>query len=306
VRLAVIGRTEVLLDAAQLAVENGHEISCVVSAKEAPEYKKSVQDFKNFAENCAVPFVETSKIDAALAVIAESRSDIAVSMNFPTVISQTVIDHFPLGILNLHGGDLPRYRGNACQAWALINGEREIGLCVHKMIGGELDSGDLIGRDYLAIDHTTKIAEVLHWINLVGPSLMVRAVEQLGSHSDFILEAQSKDPERGLRCYPRHPSDGRIDWTQSSIQILRLINASSEPYQGAFSELEGNHISIWRAELLTDEERFCAVPGQVVRIGSDFVDVACGTGKLRLLDVEVSGRRGAPSDTVRSTRQRLV
>jgi len=174
------------------------------------------------------------------------------------------------------------------------------------MVGGEIDSRDLVTREYLAIDHTTKIAQVLAWIDLAGPSLIVRAVEELGRDSDFILESQSKNPERGLRCYPRHPSDGRIDWTQSSIQILRLINASGEPYQGAFCELEGNRMSIWDAELVTDEERFCAVPGQIVRVGSNFVDVACGTGKLRLLDIEVSGRRGAPSDTVRSIRQRLV
>ena len=36
---------------------------------------------------------------------------------------EEVIDFFELGILNAHGGDLPRYRGNACQAWAIINGE---------------------------------------------------------------------------------------------------------------------------------------------------------------------------------------
>ena len=58
---------------------------------------------------------------------------------------------------NAHGGDLPRYRGNACQAWAIINGENKIGLCIHKMIGGELDISDIIARDFLKIDLGTKL-----------------------------------------------------------------------------------------------------------------------------------------------------
>ncbi|GAB1465742.1 hypothetical protein MASR2M54_12420 [Aliarcobacter cryaerophilus] len=51
--------------------------------------------------------------------------EIAVSLNYSSIISQNVIDLFPLGVLNAHGGDLPRYRGNACQAWAIINGEEK-------------------------------------------------------------------------------------------------------------------------------------------------------------------------------------
>ena len=69
-------------------------------------------------------------------------------MNYTGIIPQSIIDIFQYGILNAHGGDLPRYRGNARQAWA-HNGEKSIGLCIHKMIGGEIDMcGDIIARDY--------------------------------------------------------------------------------------------------------------------------------------------------------------
>lgn len=69
-----------------------------------------------------------------------------MSLNYSSIISQKVIDLFPLGILNAHGGDLPKYRGNACQAWAILNGETKIGLCIHSMIGGEVDNGNIIDR----------------------------------------------------------------------------------------------------------------------------------------------------------------
>ena len=109
----------------------------------------------------------------------KTKPDIGISMNYPGIIPQSVIDCFPLGVLNAHGGDLPRYRGNACQAWAILNGEERVGLCIHKMIGGELDSGDIIAREFLQIDINTSITEVWHSMSRRIPSLFLESVKKI-------------------------------------------------------------------------------------------------------------------------------
>jgi methionyl-tRNA formyltransferase len=88
--------------------------------------------------------------------LKDAGEEIAVSINETGVIPQEVIDLFPLGILNAHGCDLPKYTGNTCQVWAFLNGEKRISLGIHRMIGGEFDRGDIITRDYLSIDHNAK------------------------------------------------------------------------------------------------------------------------------------------------------
>ena len=93
------------------------------------------------------------------------KPDVGVSLNFTKIIPKEIIDLFPLGILTAHGGDLPKYRGNACQAWA-FKWRKRIGLCIHKMVGNELDNGDIIAKDYLKIDDNTKITEILNWIKI--------------------------------------------------------------------------------------------------------------------------------------------
>ena len=119
----------------------------MITSKAAPEYKKE-QDFKDLADGISTTFIQTGKINSKK-VIDKIKSlgiiDIAVSIEYSGVIAAEIIDLFPMGILNAHGGDLPKYRGNACQAWAIIKGE-ENRLCIHKMIGGELDSGDIVLR----------------------------------------------------------------------------------------------------------------------------------------------------------------
>jgi len=305
-RIAIIGRTEILFDTAELFTAAGYDIACILTAKEAPEYTRTAEDFKRLSERTNAAFMQGSRIAEYQDFLQRSEADIAVSMNYTGIVPQSIIDLFPLGILNAHGGDLPRYRGNACQAWAILNGEERIGLCIHKMISDELDSGDIIAREYFPVDHTTKITQVWEWLSRRTPELMLEAVTKLVDSPSFILECQSKDPKDALRCYPRKPEDGRINWHQSALDILRLINASNVPYAGAFCDYEGEKLIIWDAELVDDDEVFCAVSGQVTRIGGDFIEVACGQGKLRLLQVEIEGKVIIPSVLIRSIRKRLI
>ena len=305
-RIAIIGRTEILIKSAERLLDQGHTIPLVITSKEAPEYTKSTDDFERLASASKAEFIQTPRIVEVLDAIQRlSPIDIGVSMNYPGMIPQDIIDLFPHGILNAHGGDLPRYRGNACQAWAILNGEERIGLCIHKMIGDELDSGDIIVREYLAIDRDTKVTKCWEWMTNQIPALFLESVEKLEQDSGYVLEQQSSDPRKALRCYPRKPEDGRIDWSKSNLEILRLINASNKPYSGAFCEFEGQKMIIWDAELVDDEETFCAVPGQVTLVGEPSVEVACNQGKLRLKEVEVAGTSGNPSRWLKSIRKRL-
>lgn len=304
-RIGIIGRTEILYKTALSLCEAGHQIAFIITAKEAPEYTVTANDFKLLAEKLNVPFVQSPKISDLMQFLVENKSDIAVSINYSGILPQEIIDLFPLGVLNAHGGDLPRYRGNACQAWAILNGEKRIGLCIHKMIGGELDSGDIIARDYYKIDIETKITQVWEWMLTVTPLLMKEAVSNLAKDPSYVLDIQSKNASDALRCYPRRPEDGRIKWSAAAIDILRLVNASNKPYSGAFCEYKGNSLVIWDAELVSGFENFCAIPGQVILIGEGFIEVACGEGKLRILSAEYAGQVDKPDKWIKSIRIRL-
>lgn len=304
-KLAIIGRTEVLYDTAILLHQAGHRVVCILTAKEAPEYTRTAEDFAALAVSWGVPCLRSARIAEHQELLLSAGADIGVSMNYPGIVPPTVLADFPQGILNAHGGDLPRYRGNACQAWAILNGESRIGLCIHKMVGGELDSGDIITRDYLDIDHTTKVTRVWDWLRQRIPELMLQAVNTLAADPNFVLERQSPDPKDALRCYPRRPEDGRINWQQSALQVLRLINATNKPYAGAYCSFEDRKMIIWDADLAEDREVFCAVPGQVTLTGDGFIEVACGDGKLRLLTVQVGDEIASPDSWIRSIRARL-
>jgi len=304
-KVAILGRTEILYDSAILLRKHGHEVVCIVTGVDRPEYQRTAEDFAQLAKSWNIPFRKVIAISSARKLLRDSGADIGISVNYPTIIPGEIIDIFPHGILNAHGGDLPRYRGNACQAWAILNGEERIGLCIHKMIGGELDSGDIVVRDYFPVTRSTKITDVWNWMIQRTPKLFLDAALKLADNSRYFLEKQSTNAREALRCYPRHPEDGRIEWNLSALTILRLINASNKPYAGAFCTFENAKCIVWDAELVSEAENFCAVPGQVTKIGSDWIEVACGQGKLRILSVEYKGEISNPAAIVKSNRQRL-
>jgi methionyl-tRNA formyltransferase len=304
-RIAIIGRSEILYETAIYLNEHKFKIACILTSKEAPEYRRTSDDFLNLANILGVPFCKENKVENFKQFLLSANADIAISVNCTTVLQQEIIDIFPFGILNGHGGDLPKYRGNACQAWAILAGERQIGLCIHKMIGGELDSGDILARDYLPIDQSTKITDIWIWMCKRAPELFLAAINSLQLNPHFFLEQQTKNPKFALRCYPRRPEDGRIDWTKTALDLLRLINACNKPYSGAFTYLDSAKVIIWDAELVEDNENYLAVPGQITKIMKNSVEVATGFGKLRIKTIEINGMEILPTKIIHSLRERF-
>jgi len=310
--IAIIGRTHILLDSIPYLERMGHKTQLIVTAQEAPEYRSKKEDFEDYARNNDIAFLSTAKINtyknhlSDLAI--EKDIKIALSMNYVSTISNDIINIFPMGILNLHMGDLPRYRGNATPNWVIINKEKRVALCVHYMVGGELDSGDIIAKEYKAITMDTKVTELYAWMEERAPVLFADALSKLEADPSYILERQSKDPKDILRCYPRVPEDSKINWNMTNENILANINASSYPFQGAFTYYDNSKVIVWDAELYNDEENYCAIPGQITQISMDtgHVIVICGSGKLEIKEVQTDGYKGKPAEIIRSIRKRFT
>jgi methionyl-tRNA formyltransferase len=240
-----------------------------------------------------------------LSAADEPLPKLAISMNWPSILGAEEIGLFQYGILNAHAGDLPRYRGNACPNWAILNGESRIGLCVHKMAPGAVDAGPILLKRYFELDATLDIGDVYRWLEHSIPEMFVEAVAAI-ERGDAALHEQPIDPSLSLRCFPRRPEDGAIDWTADNDAILRLVRASSRPFHGAFTTLEGSQlVRIWRAELHSMGFPYSAVPGQILQAEPTGVVIACGAGSIRLKEATFADGTDAVPVVGASLRNRL-
>jgi methionyl-tRNA formyltransferase len=297
--------------AERLAAE-GHRIVCVVACAPAPDYGGSVADFEQLAQRHSAPFLYSHALDSAevVTLLYSARPDIGISAGWPSRIDERTRDLFPFGILNIHGGDLPRYRGNAPFAWAILQGEPHAGITVHLMDDG-LDSGPVLCKVMVPLSADTYIGDLYARMEQEAPALFLRAVEGLETRTI------TPEPQTGptLTGFSRRPEDGRIQWGRGADDIARLVRCSSEPLAGAFARFDGQLIRVWRARVQREatvtaypKPTRLAVPGQVLSVWDSSVSVHCGgSHEALLLDVVQmpNGDRQPAAAVLRSLRDRL-
>lgn len=288
-KIAIIGRTSWLLDAAKNLVSEDLTIALVASDKEEAHYACTLDDFRSFSTHINCPFVVGLK--ALKEQLEITSCDIAISVNWPSILNAGIIGQFRLGILNAHAGDLPKYRGNACPNWAILNGETEIGLTTHLMVSDKVDAGPIVMKRYFPVTEDTYIQDVYMWLDKNIPPMLAESALGL-LKGELTPEKQPENDKSAVRCYPRRPIDSHIDWRNSAQDIHRLIRASSYPFSGAFSFTEhGDQVRIWRAELYDPVVKVYAVPGQILYDEKPNLVIACGDGALKLTEVSVNQER---------------
>lgn len=277
-KIAIIGRTKMLLDTAIKIAECGHEIPLIITSKESSFYEASAGDFESFANKVGAKFLNTSKANNHIDLLRSIGCDLGVSMNCTSILSNDFLNLFKYGVFNAHPGDLPRYRGNACPNWAILNGENEIKLTVHKM-NSFLDDGPIALKSSFPLGADKDVEDFYIWMKNEIPSLFINLINKVEDNNLDLID-QATSGKKSLRCYPRSPEDGLIDWHSSAEAINRLIKASTRPFEGAYTHWRNEKICIWKAEVHNYEEDFLATPGQLLFLDKGFPVVATGDGVL--------------------------
>jgi methionyl-tRNA formyltransferase len=204
------------------------------------------------------------------------------------ILPRAVLDAFPRGCINVHASLLPAYRGAAPIQWAILSGDRETGVSIMRMTE-ELDAGDVLLARPLAIrpDHTggTLAAELAR----LGATALGEAIDQLKAGT----ARATPQPTTGVTYAPRiERSHGAIDWRREAPSLERLVRALA-PAPSAFTSIgdKGLKVHRARAEAGNGDE----APGTVLSVGRDGVAVRTGDGVLRLLEVQLEGRRAMPA-----------
>ncbi|MFP4477659.1 MAG: methionyl-tRNA formyltransferase [Desulfatibacillaceae bacterium] len=307
-KFAALGRTSMLYDAVEACTNQGHECVLVGTCPAAPEYTRDEKDFEELARELSCPFFCDPAIGKPeyVGMMRDSGAEVAVSMNWLTVMGSEVLHLFRHGVVNAHAGDLPRYRGNACPNWAIINGEDRVVLTLHLM-REELDAGPILLQRSFPLSEKTYIGDFYRFMETAVPGMFAEVLDGL-ENQGITPRPQPADPALSLRCFPRRPEDSRLDFRLDAGYLCRLVRAGSVPFSGAYADFEGERLIVWRARAGELDYPWLGVPGQVAEIRRDTGEVAVLTGKGVLILEEVERQdngRVSPAQVIRSTRTRL-
>lgn len=231
---------------------------------------------------------ESVKSDEARDFFAQIKPDCAVIIAYGQIIPRRLLEIPRLGWMNLHGSLLPKYRGAAPIAWAIINGESKTGLTTMRLDPG-LDTGPILLQQEIAIGSDETAPELARRMAESGAPLVAESLIKLERGE---IAPIPQDSMQASYAPILTKEQGRIDWAQPAVQIYNRIRGLA-PWPGAFTTFRGRLCHVWGGPSASSTTIGAAAgpePGTLIVGGT--IEVICGQGtRLDLEAVQIEGRK---------------
>jgi UDP-4-amino-4-deoxy-L-arabinose formyltransferase/UDP-glucuronic acid dehydrogenase (UDP-4-keto-hexauronic acid decarboxylating) len=261
----------------QALVDAGYDVQAVFTHTDAPNENQFFSSVARQGAELNLPVYAPEDVNHPLWVdrIRALQPDVIFSFYYRNMLSEEILSLAPRGGFNLHGSLLPRYRGRAPVNWALLNGETETGVTLHKMVKRP-DAGDIVGQCKVAIAADDTALKLHAKVRDAAKALLTDVLPEMKAGK---ITLTPQDESQASYFGRRTAADGEIHWHKSATEINNLIRAVTEPYPGAFSYLGQRKLTVWRARPLDTQHD--KQPGTV--LSSDPLTIACGEGALEIL-----------------------
>jgi methionyl-tRNA formyltransferase len=272
----------------------GHDIAAVYTRAAKPGGRRGLElvlsPVEREATRLGIPVFtpKTLKTPEAQAEFAALNADAAIVVAYGLILPKAVLDAPRLGCFNVHASLLPRWRGAAPINRAVMAGDTESGVTIMQMDEG-LDTGakvtNLAMMERLAIGPDMTAGELHDALSPLGADLKMRAIAA-AERGTLTLTPQ---PIEGVTYAEKISKDEtRIDWSKPASEVHNHIRGLS-PFPGAWFELGGVRVKVLRSTKGDDS----GAPGTAL---DDKLTIACGSGAVRLVQVQRAGAKAMQAD----------
>lgn len=287
-RIVFMGTPDFAVPVLEAVGAAGHQVVAVYTQPPRPagrgmaDTKSPVQQLAE-SKGLAVFTPVNFKSDADQRAFAAHKADAAVVVAYGLILPETVLNAPKFGCFNVHASRLPRWRGAAPIQRAIMAGDDLTAVMVMRMEKG-LDTGPICLSREIAIPPEMTAGELHDALSVAGAKAMVEALELL-EHGALKMTPQS---EAGVTYAAKiGKGETRIDFTRPAAEVVNHVRGLS-PYPGAWMEVgaggKADRLKILRCVVAKGS----GAAGTV--IDSAFT-IACGSGAVRLIEVQRAGKR---------------
>lgn len=273
------------------------EIVAIVTRPDRPKGRSLQMSFSPVKEvTLSHPFTlfqpEKASTEEFIHTLSDFKPDLFVVVAYGEIMKENLLKCPKLGAINIHASLLPKFRGAAPIQRALIEGEAETGITIIEMVQ-KMDAGNMLFKNKIAIPPEMNFDE----LSLALADLACEAIDKvIGDFKANSVESVPQDHAQVTFAAKIVPEDEVIHWDRSAEQIHNQVRGLS-PRPGAWSYLTLNHQKK-RLKILKSraDPTQMPLPGVVFKTAGGEWAVACGTGALILLDVQLEGKKKMGAD----------
>lgn len=299
--IVFMGTPEVAAASLQHLLNGPDPVVGVVTQPDRPAgrgQKRVSSPVRRVAEGYHIPVLTPEKIrdPAFFASLKSWAPQLIVVVAYGRILPRSVLDLPPQGCLNVHYSLLPKYRGAAPVAWAILNGEGKSGVTTMRLVE-KMDAGPTLLQEETSLVPNETTASLEAKLIPIGARLLLETIRRLKEGS---VTPKPQREEEATYAPILKKEDGQIDWSQPAKAIESRVRAFY-PWPSAYTYLQGKLLKIYRAAVITAEEK--GLPGEVVRAHRGGLWITTGQGILGLEEVQLENRkRLAAAEFLKGTR----
>jgi methionyl-tRNA formyltransferase len=293
-RIIMLGTGDFALPTLLRLVESGHHVIALVTQPDRPQGRKqelipSQIKLAAIERGIAVDQPEDVNAPEAIEHIRQMQPDLLVTAAYGQILSSDLLSVPSLGGINLHGSVLPAYRGAAPVARAIQNGEVESGVTVIRM-NPRVDAGGMLAVARTPIGPDETAGELEGRLAELGAPLVVKVIDEIVAGSILPIP---QEKARVTKAPKLRKEDGQIDWTKTARQVHNVVRAM-QPWPTASTLWHPTEVGKEPLRLIVHRTAVvegAGQPGQVLEAAADRLIVAAKSGALRILAVQVPGKK---------------
>jgi len=285
VRIVFMGTPEFAVPSLKALIREGYEVVGVFTQPDRPKgrgNKLTPSPVKVAATEAGIPVYQPERIrKTGVEDLRSLKPDLCVTAAFGQILSKEILDIPPMGNINVHASLLPKHRGAAPIAYAIMAGDAKAGVTTMMMDAG-IDTGDILLQEETGIAESETCGELTVRLSGIGAELLIRTIRAMEAGS---LKRIPQD-EAKMTYDPMMTKElSRPDWNRDAAEIRGLINGLNPWPCVSISCTEGP-LKLLRAVCAEAE----GVPGKILRADpKEGLVIACGTGAVRILELQAPG-----------------
>ena len=289
-RIVYFGTPDFAVPGLRSLLASPHPVVALVSQPDRPKgrgQKLHATPTKRVAEEAGVPVLQPTRLkDPHLhEMLAALNPDLGIVAAYGRLIPDALLELPRLGMINIHASLLPRYRGAAPVHRAVINGDRETGVTIMRVVT-ELDAGPMFAAATRVVGPDETTPEVEAALSVLGAELVLQVIEQMaaGNATEVPQNHAAATYAEKIR---REESD--IDWAQP-LQVIHNLVRGLQPWPLVAIALDGVRLRIHRSRMA--EDHTSAEAGTIAHAAAGRLSIATGDGGvLDVLEIQPEGKR---------------